>query len=529
MKKTASGISSFEELRKDDEYVYVDKTEYIYPLVSNGINNDYFISRPRGFGTSLMCSTLEALFEGKRELFKGLYIDSMDYPFDKYPVLHFDFSGLETKTYDDFLDSLQMAIISEAERNGLKVGKDAPSSMLRDVLSKAGMKVVIIIDEYDAPLISPHTDIELADRIWNEFLCFYAVIRNDCRIRFCFITGNTMTVFSEMDTLINLTFDPDFASAFGYTAEELEAYFSPYIDDYMSRPDREYETREELLMAVENYYGGYRFSCGSEVRVCNPVSVGMLFRSGCVVELYWVNTVAGAETVNLAAALIPGSIAGENFSLCTYFISFFDYRNLALHATDVSLVINLLFVAGYLTIKDGDAVALTLTFPNMEVRTVFTRSLMEQYAGGENISAYVSTAESALGSCDIPAFVRAVNAFCEKISSTGLSRRIGNLGMLRVFFLPFEGVAVTGDGLYTPGRIDVTITLPGDVYVIEIKVNHSVKKALEQIRNKRYYAKYINTDKRIHIVGLNFTSRSRKISSYREEIIDKTKEPTFLG
>ena len=529
MKKTASVISSFEELRKDDEYVYVDKTEYIYPLVNDRINYYYFISRPRGFGTSLMCSTLEALFEGKRELFKGLYIDGTDYSFEKYPVLHFDFSRLETKTYGNFLDSLQRTIISEAERNGLTVGKDAPSSMLREVLSKAGMKVVIIIDEYDAPLIGLRTNTELADRIWNEFLCFYAVIRNDCRIRFCFITGTTMTVFSEMDTLINLTFDPDFASAFGYTAEELEAYFSPYIDDYMSRPDREYETRKELLMAVEDYYGGYRFSYGSEVRVCNPVSVGMLFRSGCVFEPYWVNTVAGAETVNLAAALIPGSIAGENFSLCTYFISFFDYRNLAIHSTDVSIVINLLFVAGYLTIKDGDAFALTLTFPNMEVRTAFTKSLIRQYAGGADISNDITMARNALNDRDIPALVRAMNAFYEKIPSSVLSKEIGYQGMFYAFFLLFGVESITAEEATTLGRIDVTITLPGDVYVIEIKVNHSVKKALEQIRNKRYYAKYINTDKRIHIVGLNFTSRSRKISSYREEIIDKTKEPTFLG
>ena len=198
------------------------------------------------------------------------------------------------------------------------------------------------------------------------------------------------------------------------------------------------------------------------------------------------------------------------------------------HGLSAFTIIALIFFTGYLTIKDGDTLALTLTFPNMEVRTSFTTSLMKRYAGGADISTYVSMARSALNNHDVPAVVRAMNAFYEKIPSSVLSKEIGYQGMFYAFFLLFGVESITAEEATTLGRIDVTITLSEDVYVIEIKVNHSVKKALELIRKKRYYAKYIITDKCIHIVGLNFTSRSRQITSFKEEIVDKTKEPTYL-
>ncbi len=533
-KSIAVSNPSFAELRSDENCLYVDKTKYIYSLVNDRINYYYFISRPRRYGKSLMCSTFKALFEGKRELFKGLYIDGTDYSFEKYPVLHFNFADISTATYEIFLKAFQRRIIDAAHNNGVEIEREEPSEMLYSLLYKFDRKVVIIVDEYDTPIIHTYTNIELADRIRESLSAFYTVIKNtNEKVRFFFITGITrfsnMSIFSQMNNLIDLTFNPDFAAAFGYTEEELETNFSPYIDDYMARLDREYETREGFLSAVRTYYDGYRFSQDSPLRVYNPVSIGFFFNQRCGFKPYWMDTGASTLAVDLARDYHLGRIVTEDYILGTDTISSFDYRNLATHSLDDSQVIALLFFTGYLTIKDGDAFALTLTFPNMEVRTAFTKSLIRQYAGGADISNDITMARSALNDRDIPALVRAMNAFYEKIPSSVLSKEIGYQGMFYAFFLLFGVESITAEEATTLGRIDVTITLPGDVYVIEIKVNHSVKKALEQIRNKRYYAKYINTDKRIHIVGLNFTSRSRKISSYREEIIDKTKEPTFLG
>lgn len=290
-----------------------------------------------------------------------------------------------------------------------------------------------------------------------------------------------------------------------------------------------YLMREDFLSAARAYYDGYRFSQDSPLSVYNPVSIGFFFNERCRFKPYWIDTGASTLAVDLARDYHLGRIVTEDYILGTDTVSTFDYRNPAARSLDDSQVIALLLFTGYLTIKDGDSFSLTLSFPNMEVRTAFTKSLIRQYAGGADISIDITTARSALNNRDIPALVRAMNAFYEKIPSSVLSKEIGYQGMFYAFFLLFGVESITAGEATTPGRIDVTITLPGDVYVIEIKVNQSVKKALEQIRRKRYYAKYINSDRCIHIVGLNFTSRSRKISSFREEIIDKTKEPTFPG
>ncbi len=159
-------------MRTKGDYIYVDKTKYVCSLVRNEQENYYFISRPRRYGKSLMCSTLHALFEGKRELFRGLYIDSTDYSFEKYPVLHLNFADFNTTSYDSFLNDFQIAITDEAERNGLAVTKSEPSTMLKAVLKEAGKKVVIIVDEYDSPIIDSYMDREKSDRIRNTLSTF---------------------------------------------------------------------------------------------------------------------------------------------------------------------------------------------------------------------------------------------------------------------------------------------------------------------------------------------------------------------
>ena len=278
MKKITVDRSSFEDLRTMD-CIYVDKTRYIHNLVKDQSSSYYFISRPRRYGKSLMCSTLHSLFEGKRELFKGLYIDSTDYSFEKYPVLHFNFSKLEVDSYDEFIESFQACIIEQATINGFTVERKAPGQMLLSILDSYDGKVVIIVDEYDYPILHSYKDIDLADKIRDKFSSFYTIIKNTSeKIRFFFITGITkfsnMSIFSQMNNLTDLTFNEDYASVLGYTQEELESNFSEYIDEYMARDDREYEKREDFLDAIREYYDGYRFSYENPVKVYNPVSVG---------------------------------------------------------------------------------------------------------------------------------------------------------------------------------------------------------------------------------------------------------------
>ena len=384
-RKIAVNNPSFEEIRTKN-CVYVDKTKYIFDLVSDDINYYYFISRPRRYGKSLMCSTLHSLFEGKRELFKGLYIDSTDYSFEKYPVFHFNFSKLEVDSYDEFIESFQACIIEQATINGFTVERKAPGQMLLSILDSYDGKVVIIVDEYDYPILHSYKDIDLADKIRDKFSSFYTIIKNTSeKIRFFFITGITkfsnMSIFSQMNNLTDLTFNEDYASVLGYTQEELLSNFSSYIDAYMARDDREYEKREDFLDAVREYYDGYRFSYKSEIKVYNPVSIGKFFSLKCEFEPYWIDTGASTLAMNLAKDYHLGKIITEDQKIGLDTMSTFDYTNMASHTLDASQVLALIYFTGYLTIKDGNRRAITLAFPNNEVRLAFTQNLMKLYSG----------------------------------------------------------------------------------------------------------------------------------------------------
>ena len=381
MKKITVSASSFEDLRTKGDSVYVDKTECVYELVRHELNNYYFLSRPFGFGKSLMCSTLQALFEGKRELFKGLYIDSTDYSFEKFPVLHFNFADIDASSYANFLRSFQECIIKEAKENEVKVERGLPSEMLMSILRRSKKKVAVIIDEYDAPLIQASGNNEVADRIKMVFGTFYAIIKNsDDKIRFCFVTGVTpysaYSPISEMNNLTNITFRENFATAFGYTEEELESNFSEFIDAYMSRTDREYEKREDFIEAVRNFYGGYKFTYESEVKLYNSASVGSFFNGNCCFNNYWNDTEASSLAVNLARGL---NLDFDNARIDVNSIVYFDYLQLATaHNFDSYDVLTLMYFAGYLTIKEGTRNVLTLSFPNTEVRTFFAKSLADK-------------------------------------------------------------------------------------------------------------------------------------------------------
>lgn len=532
MKKITVSVSSFEDIREKG-HIYVDKTKYIYSLIEDELKNYYFISRPRRYGKSLMCSTLQALFEGRRELFKDLYIDKTDYSFEKYPVLHFNFANINTESYEDFLNAFQDRIIEQASNNGLEVERKKPSEMLYSTLSRLDKKAVVIADEYDTPIIHTYKNTELVDKIRDTLSSFYSVIKNtNEKVRFLFITGITkfsnMSIFSQMNNLTDLSFDVDYACAFGYTEEELESNFSEYIDEYMKRADRNYEKREDFIKAIRDYYDGYRFSYRSDSKVYNPVSIGKFFNSGCDFESYWIDTGASTLAVNLAKDYHLGKIITDDMKIGLSVMNTFDYSLLASKKLNSSQVLALLYFAGYLTIKQWDGKALSLTFPNNEVRFSFTESLMSLYSGLD-VSVYLSDASIALSNNDIEDLVKVMNAYYEKIPYVILSKEIGYQSMFYAFFLLMGVDSIIVEEKTTLGRIDVVIGTKTDIYVIEIKVDQSAEDALKQIKEKRYYGKYINTDKEIRLIGLNFSSETRQIEEWKEEIIDKRKESTYIG
>ena len=533
MKRITVNVRSFEDLRTRGDYIYVDKTKYVYSLVENELNNYYFISRPRRYGKSLMCSTLECLFEGKRELFKGLYIDNTDYSFEKYPVLHFNFADIDTSSYDNFLKIFQNRIIKEAQKNGITVEREVPSEMLYSILDQLDKESVIIVDEYDTPIIHTYKDIELADKIRDTLSSFYSVIKNrDDKVRFFFITGITkfsnLSIFSQMNNLTDLTFDERYAAAFGYTEKELEENFSEYIDAYMTRSDREYEKREDFISAIRAYYDGYKFSYESDEKVYNPVSVGSFFNGECRFKNYWNETGANTLAVNLARDYNLETIIFDSVKLDFDSIVSFDYLELARGKLNSQEILSLLLFTGYLTIKDGNENVLTLTFPNIEVRTSFTRSLVKRYSGITG-AIFVDEAEKALKSHDLERLVKVLNAYYIEHPYTLLEKEKGYQLAFYSFFVMMGGVAMRAEETTLLGRSDVVLEAKNDVYVIELKRDKSARDALEQVKSMKYHEKYVNTNKTIHIIGLNCISDKSQINEWVEEIVDKTKDPNYLG
>ncbi len=524
MKKITVSSSSFEDLRTKGDYIYVDKTEYVYNLVKNELNNYYFISRPRRYGKSLMCSTLHALFEGKRELFKELYIDSTDYSFEKYPVLHFNFSKFETSSYDEFLESFQSAIITEARKNGFDVRRKSPSQMLVSIFDNYEGEIVVIVDEYDYPIIHTYKNLELADKIRDTLSSFYTVIKNTSeKVRFFFITGITkfsnMSIFSQMNNLTDLTFNSDFAAAYGYTEEELESNFSEYIDAYMKKPDREYESREDFIEAIRNYYDGYRFSYINETKVYNPVSVGFFFNGKCRFNNYWSETGASTLAVDLARDYNLESVIFDNVGLDADSIVSFDYLQLAKHNLNSSQILALIYFAGYLTIKEGNKNVLILTFPNKEVRTSFTKSLVKRYAGIQT-GFFIDNAETALKNHNLVQLVKVLNDYYVQHPYTLLEKEKGYQLAFYSFFVMMGGVAQRAEESTLLGRSDIVLEAKNDIYVIEMKLDKSATEALQQVKDMKYHQKYLGSKKTIHLIGLNFVSATRQITDWKEEIVN---------
>ena len=382
VKEIVTDSYDFEALVTSKDIIYVDKTAYVAKMVMSR-SRFFFISRPRRFGKSLMCSTLDALFSGKKELFSNLYIGGTDYDFKAYPVLRFDFSVLESTSYENFLIALRLQLKNLAAEHDITLQDSSPAIMLTSMLMKLE-NPVIIIDEFDSPLIDAVSEgsQELAEKMQRDFNAFYKVIKSCTgKIRFLFITGCTklsgLSIFSALNNLNDISLDPDYAGMSGYTEEELVRYFSEHIGQKLSMPESPYSSKEEFLDALRNYYDGYRFSDCSEVKVYNPVSIGKYFTVRKLpFSNYWIST-GGLSTlaVTLGRNVDLLSIVEERRRIAKEELTSFDIFQIASAAVPDAAVAALLYYAGYLTLTGSDDYTFTLDFPNTEVRAIFLEAI----------------------------------------------------------------------------------------------------------------------------------------------------------
>ena len=506
------GIQNFEELRNRN-CVYVDKTELVYRLANT--DKFYFFSRPRRFGKSLLVSTLEAYFQGKKELFKGLAIEQWETDWTVYPVLHVDFSLTKYTELSDLTGQLNLFLYDWEQIYGKNEQEETPSERFRGIIRRAykqtGQQVVVLIDEYDAPLLDSNSDTTLQKQLRNEMRKFFSPLKGMGQyLRFLFITGiskfSQLSIFSELNNLKNISMRDDFSALCGITEQEL---LTQLKSDIERMAEANGETYEEACAHLKRQYDGYHFS-----KVCtdiyNPFS---LFNALDAKEYknYWFST--GTPT----------------FLIEILQHSDFDVRELdGLTATDEQFdtpteqivdPIPVLYQSGYLTIKGYDPVfqLYKLAYPNSEVRYGFTESLLPSYVHQfprENTFYVVSFIRDLLKG-DIESCLERTRSFFAAIPNDLENKTEKHYQTIFYLLFRLMGQYVDTEVKNATGRADAVVKLPDAVYVFEFKFDGTPEEALKQIDSKQYAVPYQADGRKIVKIGVNFDSATRTIGEWK--------------
>lgn len=508
------GIQSFEKLRNDG-YVYVDKTDIVYKLVNSG--SYFFFSRPRRFGKSLLVSTLAAYFSGKRELFKGLAIEELEKDWTEYPVLHIDlntgkYDSLESLNYvlNDFLYKQEAVYGSSPSETTLELRF---KGLIERVAERHGRRVVILVDEYDKPMLQAVDNPDLQAGFRNTLKAFYSVLKTqDQYIRFAFLTGVTkfgkVSVFSDLNNLSDISMDARFQTICGITEEEISRYFQPALRNIAEASGVSVERAHEML---KERYDGYHFrQYGKDIY--NPFSLLSTFASG-EMGSYWFATGTPTFLVRLLQhdnfplpELTEGEVSGELLD--------------SIDSMDKS-PLPVVYQSGYLTIKgyDDRFQMFRLGFPNKEVEEGFIKFLIPYYTS-------VRKGESA---SFIGNFIRDLEtgspeSFMERMSSMLSDTDYKIVGDTELYFQNAFYIVSKMLGFYTEverttsnGRMDLVVQTRSYVYIIEFKMDQSPEAALRQIDDKGYAAPFASDSRRLYKIGVNFSRARRCIDGWKIE------------
>jgi hypothetical protein len=511
LKNMPIGVQDFEKLRKGD-YLYVDKTAFIYQLVSTGCY--YFLSRPRRFGKSMLLSTLHAYFSGKKDLFEGLAIEKLEKDWIEYPVLHLDLNVSEYRTEDDLRNKLS-AHLNEWEQLYGKVDYEKSlgtrfEGVIRRAYEKTGKRVVILVDEYDKPVLQTIENDELQETYRSILKGFYGALKSmDRCIKFAFLTGVTkfgkVSVFSDLNNLYDISLDGLYAPICGITGEELDTVFVPYIQRLATAMNRTYDEMREVLRLN---YDGYHF-CENSVGIYNPFSILCTFQSNKI-KNYWFETGTPSYLVYL--------LKKHNYNL--EFMSTVECDADVLNSVDSQSTnpVPVIYQSGYLTIKDYDPEfgLYTLGFPNREVEDGFLKYLLPNYAS-------IDKTQTAFFITNFVKEIRAgkVDDFLKRLSSLfadtpyELVKDLENHYQNVLFIVSkLMGFYVKAEYHTSEGRIDLVLQTNDYTYVMEFKLDGTAEEALTQINDKSYALPFAADDRKLIKVGVNFSSQTRNIDRW---------------
>lgn len=525
--KLPVGIQAFQELREDG-YIYVDKTKHLIDMIDNG--KVYFLSRPRRFGKSLTVSTFDALFSGKKELFKGLYAEEFfrrpDYK--THPVIHIDMSQVITDSTADALRlSLFQQVMDNIDRHEVSlpayIGTEA-SMAFKEVIklaSKKYGKVVILIDEYDKPILDCLDDTAKAEEVRKILRGFYSQIKaEDANTKFVFMTGITKFtkagVFSALNNLSDLSMDDRYAAMIGLTQEELLDYFDGYIDETANHMNI---SKEELLLEIESYYDGFSFD--GKTRLYNPFST-LNFFDKKTFRNFWFESgspsflVNYAKTHSLDAEEFRGKIEDEDFTSVT--------------EIELANPSSFLFQSGYLTVREKKDKWLILDYPNKEVLSSMATLFMYNKADNDRAKRARYDFEEGLAKGDSEALVKAYNMLLAAIPYDIYEREekkykesLNNLAESFYHSILFtmlwaSGVTTIAENHSYRGRSDIEILHKGHVYIIELKTAEgkeasktAAEEGMEQITAKGYCDKYESPK----LISIAVDKTQRQIGAYK--------------
>ena len=494
------GMATFSELIEDG-YVYVDKTAYIKPLLRQG--KFKFLSRPRRFGKSLLLSTLEAYFEGRRDLFKGLAADSMDLDWTPSPVLHFDFNA-ENYSKEDGLEMLLDGFLWRfEEKYGKRNGEFSLSQRFRNVIEaayeKTQRKVVILIDEYDKPLLDIEHNKELYERNQRTLKSFFGNLKSmDRYIRFAFITGvarfSRVSIFSDLNNLDDISMDKAYADICGWSEEELLRYFRPGIEDLAEERDEDFE---ETLTALRDYYDGYLFALKGS-RLYNPYSVLKALKK-LEINPYWFDS--GTPTFLARRIKRQGTFPPDiNGKKC-------DREALQAVGLNDRNPLPLMFQTGYLTIAryDRDTGLYELRFPNMEVEKGFYQQLLKVYV--PDTTDPFSPFDFTLFRTDLAEgrpeeFMKRLATMLKALPYE--DHKESTYRAVTFLIAVLSGTPALAEHHGYRGRSDLEVFAGRNIYIFEFKYNKSVQEAMDQIHSRDYAGRYAMDSRQVYLIGANF-------------------------
>ncbi len=509
------GIQTFSEIRKGN-YLYVDKTEYIYRLVTSG--QYYFLNRPRRFGKSLLISTLHSYFEGQKELFKGLAIEGLETEWEQHPVLHFDLSTACDLTAERLKSELNNKLQYYEETYGREECEMPLGDRLANLIVRAyqqtGKKTVVLIDEYDAPVLDilPLNDKERISELQRVLNNFYGPLKYcDPYLRFVFMTGiskfSTMTIFSGLNNLENISMDEEYAAICGITKEEMLAQMAPDIENLAGELEI---TKEEAVEKLKEMYDGYHFTWPSP-DIYNPFSLINAFEDGKI-QPYWFGTGTSSYLIEMLRKynVKPSKIGGV-----------VDRSEFDVPLEDAISINPLLYQSGYVTIKACVPAAdvYTLDIPNSEIRVALFKSLLPHYLnpGNPNANSIVGKMRAALLQDNMDEMLGLLQTFLGTVPYTDNTDYEGHWQQVLYIIFTLLGERADVEVHTASGRVDVVVRTATTLYLIEVKLNKSAEAAAKQIDLKDYASRFALCGLPVVKVGVNFDSERHSIEGWQIE------------